>query len=156
LFILQEEGEMKKAVGFFICLTIITNCNRFEGKVIERRTTQELVSEFKNDWESAHKFYSGKRVEVTGLPVLKYREVIVFGEDPVGNRTLMEYENENITIECEFNTIVYDFNLNSDEIITVIGDYKQFINFPNVRSIALINCILVTRETEKNDNGIVN
>jgi len=139
---------MSKFLILFICILLI-NCDISSNSIIIKRTAHELIEEFKNDGENANKYYTGKRIEVSGIPVYEYREVIVFGENPAGELSLMEYENENITIECEFNTMVYSFYINSDEEITILGKYKRFINYPNIRSITLINCTIVSREIGK-------
>jgi hypothetical protein len=129
--------KIKKQCFLLICVMLMS-CN----KTIVTRTSQELIAEFTNDWENAHKFYERKLIKISGIPISRYHQVVVFGEKIIEDYNFTK-ENNDVIIECELNIRTGKLNFNLGETITILGEYQRFINLPNIKSIILKNCILV-------------
>jgi hypothetical protein len=141
---MQGKDKMNKVFIFFICFLVIS-CNG--NKIIVERTAQELILEFESDWRNANKFYKGKRIEVSGIFVFVNSGMVMnLGEIPIGSReSFSNYVDNNMLIEGEFKYREHFYHLYFNEIIIVQGDYDEFFNKGDSKSIILRNCILISR-----------
>ena len=145
----RTRNKMNKYLIIIFCFIIIS-CNKIEDEIVYYMTVQELIVEFSNNWESANKFYKGKRIIVSGVPVFPFRETIVFGINSLDNDSLTAYYKENITIECLFKNMIYKYNLDINNELMILGEYKSFYNLPNLKCIKLENCIPVFGKLNRN------
>jgi len=131
------------------------SCNLTDERLIIKRTAFEIKTEFAKDWKNANKFYTGKFIEITGIPIYISHSYIGLGEESLGNNYLADYLIENIMIECGFksnkNVFFETINEKDDKEITILGKYQKFFNSKLVKSIILKNCIIISNDLVKND-----
>jgi len=136
---------LKKIIAFPILLCILfTSCLDKGNKVTIVKTAGEMISEFKTDWKSAHRYYRGKYIEISGICISGRGYSITLGEYPVGNDSDIDYYNEHeLLIGCELNELNY---FKPDEKLIIRGKYKSFINDKYYKGIRIKNCDIISRE----------
>jgi hypothetical protein len=157
---MQGEEVLNKVFISFICLLIIS-CNEDNNKIIVKRTAQELILEFANDWGNADKYYKRKRIEVSGLNIALDRDGnIVLGEIPRRGKSLIDYIDNHVIIRCIFNDKP-PRDLKINEILVIQGYFYEFFDRGDTKSIRLENCVFISRSVwqqelsciEDNDNN---
>jgi len=137
---------LKKIITFPILLCILfTSCLDKGNKVTIVKTAGEMISEFKTDWKSAHKYYRGKYVEISGVFINGGGYIgIEMGEYPVDNGSYDDYYNKHdLLIGLELNEINY---FKQDEKLIIRGKYNGFFNGKIYKGIRIKNCDIISRE----------
>jgi len=132
-----------KYIYTILFLILFNSCSNNE--IVIKRTAHELVTEFSYDWKRANKFYKGKKIEISGIMIYKYRLYIGLGEFQIGDFTIGEYLENNIVIECEF--ISFD-NMNYFELdkeTVILGEYNYFNNYKGSSGIILKKCVPIVK-----------
>lgn len=138
-----------RIIIIFLLFLIYASCNN--TKIIINRAIEELVSEFTSDHEEASNFYKGKFIQISGVVIYARQESVGLGFNSITHDNYFSYLKDNITINCEFDHMVFTHRFKTGENIIILGEYQDYTNREIFNVIRLKNCILISRETGENN-----
>ena len=124
---------------------LFVGCFDDENKVMIVKTAGEMISEFENDWKSAHRYYRRKHVEISGVFINGGGYIgIEMGEYPIDNDNHEDYyDKHKLLIGLELNEINY---FKPNEKLIIRGKYNGFFNGKIYKEIRITNCDIISRE----------